>query len=164
MEKKTINILAIATGVVVGYFAFCKMVKQGGAKSLTNAGEMDEEDLGKEETPISGGGGGGMLSGVAPVFGTPVYQNYPAPITINTPPTMVISPSQLTTAPSTPSSASSSPAPISTVTATKDVPTTTTPTQTTKPMVSAITNPTTAAKFSGFMEFDGNDKFMNELL
>ena len=167
MDKKTINILAIATGVVVGYFAFCKMTKQSGAKSLTNASEMDEEDLGKEETPISGGGGGGgMLSGAAPVMGTPVYQNYPAPlppITINTPPTMVISPSQLTNAPSVPSGVTSTPPPISSTTSTKDVPTVV-PTATTKPMVSSITNPTTAAKFSGFMEFDGNDKFMNELL
>ena len=170
MEKKTINILVAATGVVVGYLIFCKWSKQSGAKSLANATPIDEEDLGEEESSTSGGGGGGMLSGAAPAMGTPIYQNYPAPlppITINTPPTMVISPSQLSNVPSTPSGVTSSPTPISTVTATKDIPTTTTntsPIQTTKPMVSSIVNPTTAAKFSGFMEFVGNEKFMSELL
>lgn len=165
MEKQTKNIVALAAGLVVGYLAFCKLTKQSGAKSLSDANIGEEEDLGKEETPISGGGGGGgMLAGSTPVMGTPVYQNYPAPIVVNTPPTMVINPSQLSSTPSAPSSATSSPTPISTVTATKDIPTTTTPIQTTKPMVSSIVNPTTATKFSGFMEFDGNDKFLNELL
>lgn len=177
------NILAAATGVVVGYFLFCQFTKQGGAKSLENATPMGEEDLGEEEATSSGGGGGGggMLSGSAPAMGIPVYQNYPAPlppITINTPPPIVYSQNTFGTSPisstatkDVPSTYGTSPINTSTtkdvpiVTATKDIPVTnTSPVQTTKPMVSSIVNPTTAAKFSGFMEFDGNDKFMNELL
>ena len=177
------NILAAATGVVVGYFLFCQFTKQGGAKSLENATPMGEEDLGEEEAPTSsgGGGGGGMLSASAPAMGIPVYQNYPAPlppITINTPPPIVYSQNTFGTSPisstatkDVPSTYGTSPINTTTtkdvpiVTATKDIPVTnTSPIQTTKPMVSSIVNPTTAAKFSGFMEFDGNDKFMNELL
>jgi hypothetical protein len=180
MEKKTINILAAVTGVVVGYFLFCKFTKQSDSKSLANATPMGEEDLGEEEAPTSGGGGGGgggIFGGStpSPVMGTPVYQNYPAPlppITINTPPPIVYgtSPINNTTTKDVPNTYGTSP--ISNVTTTKDVPIvvptkdipTTSPIQTTKPMDSQITNPTTAAKFSGFMEFDGNDKFLNELL
>jgi hypothetical protein len=186
MEKKTMNILAAATGVVVGYFLFCKFTKQSGAKSLEDATPMGEEDLGEEEAPISGGGGGGgggIFGGSTPtpVVGTPVFQNYPAPlppITINTPPPIVYSkdtfgtsPVNNTTTKDVPNTYGTSPI-NTTVTkdvpigaATKDIPpTNTSPIQTTKPMVSPIINPTTASKFSGFMEFDGNDKFLNELL
>lgn len=179
------NILAAATGVVVGYFLFCKITKQSDAKSSGNGTPMDEEDLGEEETPASGGGGGGggIFGGSTPtpVQGTPVFQNYPAPlppIVINTQPPIVYSkdtfgtsPINTTTTKDVPNTYGTSPVNTTTtkdvpiVTATKDVPiTTTSPVETTKPMVSNITNPTTAAKFSGFMEFDGNDKFMNELL
>ena len=167
MEKKTMNILAAATGVVVGYFLFCKFTKQSGAKSLEDATQMGEEDLGEEETPASGsGGGGGMFGGSTPtpVMGSPVFQNYPAPlppITINTPPPIVYSQNTFGTSPA--NTTVTKDVPI--VTATKDVPiTNTSPVEITKPMVSNITNPITAAKFSGFMEFDGNDKFMSELL
>jgi len=183
MEKKTMNILAAATGVVVGYFLFCQFTKQGGAKSLENATPMGEEDLGEEEAPTSGGGGGGggMLGGSTPAMGTPVYQNYPAPlppITINTPPPIVYSQNTFGTSPISSTATKDVPStygtsPINTTTTkdvpivatTKDIPVTnTSPIQTTKPMVSSIVNPTTAAKFSGFMEFDGNEKFMSELL
>jgi len=184
MEKKTMNILAAATGVVVGYFLFCKFTKQSGAKSLEDATQMGEEDLGEEETPASGGGGGGGMFGGStptPVMGSPVFQNYPAPIppiTINTPPPIVYSQNTFGTSPANTNTTKDVPntygtSPINTtvtkdvpiVIATKDVPiTNTSPIETTKPMVSNITNPITAAKFSGFMEFDGNDKFMNELL
>ena len=168
MEKQTINILAAVTGVIVGYFFFCKITKQSDAKSSGNGTPMDEQDLGEEETPESsgggGGGGGGVFGGSAPVMGTPVYQNYPAPlppITINTPPPIVYSQNTFGTSPA--NNTATKDVPI--VTATKDVPiTNTSPVEITKPMVSNITNPITAAKFSGFMEFDGNDKFMSELL
>jgi hypothetical protein len=189
MEKKTINILAAVTGVVVGYFLFCKFTKQSDSKSLANATPMGEEDLGEEEAPTSGGGGGGgggIFGGStpSPVMGTPVYQNYPAPlppITINTPPPIVYSKDTFGTSPINVIASKDVPntygiSPISNVTATnttkdvpivvatKDIPTPQPIAQTTKPMVSQIINPITAAKFSGFMEFDGNDKFLNELL
>jgi hypothetical protein len=184
MEKKTMNILAAATGVVVGYFLFCKITKQSGAKSLEDATQMGEEDLGEEETPASGGGGGGggMFGGSTPtpVLGSPVFQNYPAPlppITINTPPPIVYSQNTFGTSPVNNTTTKDVPntygtSPINT-TVTKDVPSVTVikdiprpqpMAETIKPMVSPIINPTTAAKFSGFMEFDGNDKFLNELL
>jgi len=201
MEKKTMNILAAATGVVVGYFLFCKFTKQSDAKSSGNGTPMGEEDLGEEETPASsggGGGGGGIFGGSTPtpVQGSPVFQNYPAPlppITINTSPPIVYSkdtfgtsPINNTTTKDVPNTYGTSPinnttikdvpntygtSPINTTTTkdvpivatTKDIPSPAQPINT-KPMVSPIINPTTAAKFSGFMEFDGNDKFLNELL
>ena len=174
------NILAAATGVVVGYFLFCKITKQSDAKSSGNGTPMDEEDLGEEEAPTSGGGGGGgMLSGSAPAMGVPVYQNYPAPLppfVINTQPPIVYSkdtfgtsPINTTTTKDVPNTYGTSPINTTTtrdvpiVATTKDIPSPAQPINT-KPMVSSIVNPTTAAKFSGFMEFDGNDKFMSELL
>ena len=177
------NILAAATGVVVGYFLFCKITKQSDAKSSGNGTPMGEEDLGEEETPASGGGGGGggIFGGSTPtpVQGTPVFQNYPAPlppIVINTQPPIVYSkdtfgtsPINTTTTKDVPNTYGTSPINTTTtrdvpiVATTKDIPSPAQPINT-KPMVSSIVNPTTAAKFSGFMEFDGNDKFMSELL